>query len=94
MEPLNVSRENFPMSTATVDGMIPLKSEPDNYEIYYRDDVVYVERGARKMHLQIIGPCAAGDTLPCIVFIPGSAFSTEQTMNLFPLDKAVNYLKH
>lgn len=74
MEPLNVSRENFPMSTASSEGMIPLTVHEDNYELYYRENVPYIERGDRQLYLQIIGPANAGNTLPCIVFVPGSAF--------------------
>lgn len=84
MEPLNVRREDFPMSKASVSGMIPLQSKPDNYEIYYYDDVVYAIRGDRKLHLQIIGPRDAGDNLPCIVFIPGSAFREQNVKDRVP----------
>ena len=74
MEPLNVSRENFPMSTASAKGMIPMQPKIDNYELYYYDDVVYTNRNGRDLQLQIIGPRDAGDNLPGIVFVPGSAF--------------------
>lgn len=74
MEPLNVSRENFPMSTASSEGMIPLTVHEDNYELYYRENVPYIERGDRQLYLQIIGPANAGNTLSCIIFVPGSAF--------------------
>lgn len=84
MEPLNVRREDFPMSKASVSGMIPLQSKPDNYEIYYYDDVVYAIRGERKLHLQIIGPRDAGDNLPCIFFIPGSAFREQNVKDRVP----------
>lgn len=84
MEPLNVSRENFPMSTASAVGMIPMQPKLDNYEIYYHEDVVYVERGDRKLHLQIIGPCEAGNNLPCIIYIPGSAFHEQNVKGRIP----------
>lgn len=84
MEPLNVSRENFPMSTASAIGMIPMQPKIDNYELFYCDDVVYVERGDRKLHLQIIGPRDAGDKLPCIVFVPGSAFHEQNVKDRVP----------
>lgn len=74
MEPINVSRENFPMSTASSEGMIPMRPQLDNYEIGYHKDVPYIKRGDRQLYLQIIRPWGAGDSLPCIVFIPGSAF--------------------
>ena len=84
MKPLNVSRENFPMSTASADGMIPMQPKIDNYEIYYREDIVYATRGERDLHLQIIGPCEAGDNLPCIIFIPGSAFHEQNVKERVP----------
>lgn len=84
MEPLNVSRENFPMSTASADGMISMQPKIDNYEIYYREDIVYATRGERDLHLQIIGPCEAGDNLPCIVYIPGSAFHEQNVKERVP----------
>ncbi len=84
MEPLNISRENFPMSTASADGMISMQPKIDNYEIYYREDIVYATRGERDLHLQIIGPCEAGDNLPCIVYIPGSAFHEQNVKERVP----------
>ncbi len=32
MEPLQVSRENFPMRTVTVEGMIPMEPKLDNLQ--------------------------------------------------------------
>lgn len=84
MEPLNVKREDFPMSTASAAGMIPMEPKVDNYEIYYHEDVVYVERAGRKLHLQIIGPIDAKDELPCIVYIPGSAFHEQNVKERIP----------
>lgn len=84
MEPLNVTREDFPMSTASVAGMIPMEPKFDNYEIYYREDVVYVERADRKLHLQIIGPIDAKEKLPCIIYIPGSAFHEQNVKERIP----------
>lgn len=84
MEPLNVSREDFPMSTASVEGMIPMQPQIDNYEIYYHEDVVYANRNGRELHLQIIGPCGVTEPLPCIVFIPGSAFHEQNVKERIP----------
>lgn len=39
MEPINVSRENFPMSFASAEGMIAMTIHIDNYEIYYKEDI-------------------------------------------------------
>lgn len=74
MEPLNISREDFPMSTMSVEGMIPMNPVIDNYEIYYKEDIEYIKRGERALKLQIIGPIGCRENVPCIVYIPGSAF--------------------
>lgn len=84
MNPINVSREDFPMSKASVEGMITMQPKLDNYEIYYREDVVYVERQNRKLHLQIIGPCCMEEKVPCIVYIPGSAFHEQNVKERMP----------
>ena len=84
MEPLNISRENFPMSTASADGMIPMQPHIDNYELYYRYDVPYIKRGDRQLYLQIIAHIAAGEKLPCIVFVPGSAFHEQNVKERVP----------
>lgn len=84
MEPLNVSRENFPMSSATAESMIPLVCEQDNYEIFYHEDVVYAERDGLKLHLQIIGPINDEDGRTLVVFIPGSAFHKQNVKERVP----------
>ena len=57
MEPLNISREEFPMNTMSVEGMIPMKPIMDNYEIYYKEDVEYLKRGDRTLKLRIFFIC-------------------------------------
>lgn len=84
MEPLNVSRENFPMSSATAESMIPLVCKQDNYEIFYHEDVVYAERDGLKLHLQIIGPINDEDGRTLVVFIPGSAFHKQNVKERVP----------
>ena len=87
MEPLNVSREDFPMSTAQAAGMIPMNPKIDHYEIFYHEDIVYIERNNRKLHLQILGPIAEKSTnemFPCIVYIPGSAFHEQNVKERVP----------
>lgn len=84
MEPLNINRENFPMSTASAEGMIPMQPHLDNYEIHYREDVPYIKRGDRQLYLQIIAPINAGNELPCIVFVPGSAFHEQYVKGRVP----------
>ena len=84
MEPLNISRENFPMSTSSVEGMIPMTPHIDNYEIYYMEDIPYVKRGNRQLYLQIVGPVNTDSKHPCIVFIPGSAFHEQNVKERIP----------
>lgn len=84
MEPLNVSREDFPMSTAKAIGMIPMNPKIDHYEIFYHEDVEYIERNGRTLHLQILGPMNSKEPLPCIVYIPGSAFHEQNVKERVP----------
>lgn len=84
MEPLNVSRENFPMSTASAAGMIAMSPRQDNYEIFYKEDVPYQVRGERTLYLQIIGPIGVQEAVPCIVYIPGSAFHEQNVKERIP----------
>lgn len=84
MEPLNISRENFPMSTACAAAMIPMSPKQDNYEIFYKEDVSYQIRGERTLYLQIIGPIGIQEEVPCIVYIPGSAFHEQNVKERIP----------
>ena len=77
MEPLKVSRDNFPMSTATAAGMIPMQPKVDNYEIYYYKDVKYLERNGRQLYLQIIGPVGAKEAN---LFIMGDSSGAHTAM--------------
>lgn len=74
MEPINVSRENFPKSSVRADGMKVINPICDNYELHYHADVEYVDREGQKLRLQIIEPVNAENNLPLIIYIPGSAF--------------------
>lgn len=47
MKPLKVKREEFPMSGAVAEGMIPMHPHIDQYEIFYNRDIEYVKRGER-----------------------------------------------
>lgn len=84
MEPLNINRENFPMSTASAVGMIPMTPKKDIYEIFYKENVPYQIRGERTLYLQIIGPIGMQEEAPCIVYIPGSAFHEQNVKERVP----------
>ena len=81
---LNVSREDFPKSTATVKGMQVLNPICDNYEIAYHYDVNYHKRDGRSMYLQILQPVDVKEKTPLIIFIPGSAFHRQNVRARVP----------
>lgn len=74
MEPINVSRENFPRSTEYADGMQIINPKCDFYELSYEYDVPYRTINGRTLYLQLIKPINAGSKTPAIIYIPGSAF--------------------
>lgn len=84
MEPIQVTREQFPKSEASARGMISMEPKLDHYEISYKEDVVYLTRDTRELHLQILEPIDAGEELPCIVYVPGSAFHEQNVKERVP----------
>lgn len=74
MKVLNVTRDQFPKSEASAEGMIVLNPPCDNFELSYEFDVEYVDRGEQKLYLQIIKPLNPPHKTPLVIFIPGSAF--------------------
>lgn len=74
MEPLKISRNEFPKSEATAEGMQVINPACDNYELAYYYDVEYADRDGKKLYLQIIKPINTNGKTPLVVFIPGSAF--------------------
>ena len=74
MEPIKVSRDEFPKSNVTTEGMQVINPVCDNYELSYDYDVEYIDRNGQKLFLQIIKPINPGKKTPLIVFVPGSAF--------------------
>jgi len=71
VEPLNVSREEFPKSEKYSEGMKILEKKYDNYEIWYHRDVVYIERPEANLTLQLM---LTKRRNPLIVYVTGSAF--------------------
>jgi len=74
MEPLKISRDNFPKSQSAAEGMQVIAPACDNYELTYDYDVEYADRGVKKLYLQIIKPINPKEKTPLVVYIPGSAF--------------------
>ena len=81
---LNVSRETFPKSTATAEGMQVINPPCDNYEIAYHYDVKYHERDGRSMYLQILQPMNVKEKTALIIYIPGSAFHRQNVRERVP----------
>lgn len=71
IEPLNVTREDFPKSEKRSEGMKILEQKYDNYEIRYHRDVVYIERPEAKLTLQLM---LTQPDNPFILYVTGSAF--------------------
>lgn len=78
VEPISVTREQFPKSLIKADGMQVINPVCDNYELAYYYDVEYAVRGSRKLFLQIIEPVCTDGKVPLIVYIPGSAFYRQE----------------
>ena len=53
VEPISVTREQFPKSLIKADGMQVINPVCDNYELAYYYDVEYAVRGSRKLFLQM-----------------------------------------
>lgn len=84
MEILNVSREDFPKSTAHVEGMKVISPVCDNYEIRIEFDIGYIKRDSGELYLQILTPINPSRKTPLIVFIPGSAFRKQDVKSRIP----------
>lgn len=74
MEPLKISRNEFPKSKVSVKGMKIINPFCDNYELSYDYDVKYIDRNGKPLFLQIIKPINPEKPTPLIIYIPGSAF--------------------
>lgn len=83
-KPLNISREDFPETARTSDGMITISPKIDNFDMHYIEDVVYLKRGVQNLTLQIILPCDYTVLHPLIVYIPGSAFHRQELKASIP----------
>ena len=81
IEPLNVTREEFPKSEKCSEGMKILEKKYDNYEIWYHQDVVYVERPEAKLTLQLM---LTKRKNPLILYVTGSAFHWQNITPTIP----------
>ena len=72
MRLLNVSRADFPRSTAFARGMQCIQPVCDNQEMRQIRDIVYTVRSGMPLTVQFILPDLTG--VPLIVYVTGSAF--------------------
>ena len=75
------TQQNFPTATSTASKVIKLdlKENVNNtsntdYEVEVLKNIVYVERDDMPLHVHILYPKGTNGTLPCIVYVPGSAW--------------------
>ena len=87
MQPVELSHEDFPHSTATTPGMRIVEAERGRLNVFVHLDVPFAVKSGRTLHLQIIQPsrdatfAAPADVFsarfPCIVFVQGSAWGEQ-----------------
>ena len=74
IKPIDISREQFPKSTAESDGMILLKINSDNHEMQMFQNIEYIRRGDISLQIQLILPDKSDKKPPLIIYVTGSAF--------------------
>ncbi|MGR3809734.1 alpha/beta hydrolase fold domain-containing protein [Jiulongibacter sp. NS-SX5] len=82
--PLNQSFEDFPESKASHSEMIELSPSKDEITVSYKHDVVYTQHDSGDLHLQILTPGNLGKSLPCIVYVQGSAWFKQDVYRNLP----------
>lgn len=80
----NITRETFPKSEKTAEGMIELIPVVDNYEMNYIRDISYIKRGERELFIQLLLPDAVSEKTPLIVYVTGSAFYWQNIPQTLP----------
>ena len=83
-EGLGIKRENFPHSKVKAEGMISIIPEVKRFEIGYIQDVIYKTVENKSLKLQILRPWNAKELLPVLIYIPGSAFHTQNVYERIP----------
>ncbi len=87
MQPVELSHEDFPHSTATVSGVRVVDAERGRLNVFVHVDVPFAVKSGRTLHLQIIQPSrdatfaapsdVFSDLFPCVVFVQGSAWGEQ-----------------
>ena len=84
IEPIEMTREEFPKSLSVSEGMITLKITDKDLQLNYAKDIPYVTRKDGMRYLQIIHPTWTDEKIPLIVFVPGSAFHKIPSCRFIP----------
>ena len=84
IEPINISREQFPKSDVTSDGMITLSINCDNRAMEYIPDIEYINRDGISLYIQLVLPCDRTKNTPLVMYVPGSAFHWQNVKNMIP----------
>lgn len=84
MEPLKVTREDFPKSEKFSQGMITLNPKCDNNQMNYIRDIVYIKRDEYSLTIQLILPVGLESDIPLIAYIQGSAFHWQEIPETIP----------
>ncbi|MGN0386400.1 MAG: alpha/beta hydrolase fold domain-containing protein [Lachnospiraceae bacterium] len=84
IEPLKASRDDFPRSTASSEGMILLENIMDNNEMRMIKDIEYISRNDISLTIQLILPDITKEKPPLIVYVTGSAFHWQNITETIP----------
>jgi acetyl esterase/lipase len=90
------SYSDFPVNTASTKGMKVIKGEIEKLNVKWSRNVEYVDRGYKKLHLQILVPSKITDerylpeakltnVRPTIIYVPGSAWHKQDVYNIVPM---------
>lgn len=84
IQPINISREQFPKSNVKSDGMITLNICCDNSSMEYIPDIEYINRDGISLYIQLILPYDRTENTPLVIYVPGSAFRWQNVKRVIP----------
>jgi acetyl esterase/lipase len=98
VEPKMYTYSEFCKSTAYVKGMKKIKGEIEKLNVRWLEDIVYIDRGNMKLHLQILVPYRITDETfipnilprtqdiwPIVIYIPGSGWRKQNVAASVPM---------
>lgn len=84
IQPINISREQFPKSNVKSDGMITLNICCDNSSMEYIPDIEYINRDGISLYIQLVLPYDRTENTPLVIYVPGSAFRWQNVKRVIP----------